>query len=69
MFFFFIAYIKKDKLLTCEICVCDFSYKKHINCVFVTCYRYNSVNNNADFNSLDIVKVHGILYFENYHIV
>lgn len=36
---------------------------------FVTYYRYNSVNNYANFNSLEIVKVHGILYFENYPIV
>lgn len=69
MFFFFIVYIKKDKFFICEICVCDFFYKKYINCVFVICYCYNFVNNNVDFNSLDIVKVYGILYFENYYIV
>lgn len=66
---FFIAYIKKDKLLTCEILLCDFLIKNMSTAFFVTCYRYNSVNNYANFNSLEIVKVHGILYFENYPIV
>lgn len=67
--YFFIAYIKKDKLLTCEIFWCDFLIKNMSTAFFVTYYRYNSVYNYANFNSLEIVKVHGILYFENYPIV
>lgn len=67
--FFFIVYIKKDKFFICEIFWCDFFIKNMLIVFFVIYYCYNFVYNYVNFNSLEIVKVYGILYFENYFIV